>query len=299
MTLKGFDISNWQKGLDPSNLPCDIIVCKATEGISYSDSCFTDFMAKARNGGKKLGMYHYMSAGDITAQVQNFRANTMSFEGIAVPILDAELAEITNRQVWQFVSLYHANTGVWPLVYCSASRISQYVNSETASVCGLWIAAYGANARTTTFPDWSAAAQRFTFPAGCTIAGWQFTSRFVNDSRNLDASVWNLDAAGWDSYAAGHPTGGIDNGALQLEIEAWRRARDVINGAYGNGERRRLRLGDWYNAVQERVNKLLQAPDTVLANEVIAGHLGNGDVRKRILGSRYSTVQAIVNQKVG
>ena len=35
MALNGIDISNWQKGIDLSKVPCDFVICKATEGTGY------------------------------------------------------------------------------------------------------------------------------------------------------------------------------------------------------------------------------------------------------------------------
>ena len=89
-------------------------------------------------------------------------------------------------------------------------------------------------------------------------------------------------------------------------------ARDVINGAYGNGQDRMNRLkaaGYDPNAVQARVNQMLGAGGTTatkpavniddLARRTIAGEFGNGAERQRRLGSNYAAVQARVNQMLG
>lgn len=88
----------------------------------------------------------------------------------------------------------------------------------------------------------------------------------------------------------------------------------VIRGEYGNGDERRSRLGDKYDAVQRRVNEKLSgkqpakpAPKPTpkpaanidaLADAVIRGEYGNGEERKRRLGSNYAAVQARVNEKL-
>lgn len=89
-------------------------------------------------------------------------------------------------------------------------------------------------------------------------------------------------------------------------------AREVINGAWGNGEERHARLtsaGYNYDMVQTRVNQLLgtapvkkpaapPAPNIdALADAVIRGDYGNGDERRR-LGGLYDHVQARVNTKL-
>lgn len=89
-------------------------------------------------------------------------------------------------------------------------------------------------------------------------------------------------------------------------------AHDVIDGKYGSGEERKVRLGAVYAEVQARVNEILGAPAVSkpapqpappsidqLAHEVIDGKHGSGDARRRALGSRYDEVQKRVNELLG
>ena len=40
MALNGIDISDFQRGLDLTKVPCDFVICKATEGTSIvHDTC--------------------------------------------------------------------------------------------------------------------------------------------------------------------------------------------------------------------------------------------------------------------
>lgn len=80
-------------------------------------------------------------------------------------------------------------------------------------------------------------------------------------------------------------------------------AKEVLNGAWGNGEDRKKKLiaeGYDYNAVQSEVNKLCNKKSVdAVAREVIAGKWDNGDARKKKLqaaGYDYSEVQKRVNQ---
>ena len=82
-------------------------------------------------------------------------------------------------------------------------------------------------------------------------------------------------------------------------------ANDVINGVFGNGDARKAALGDKYDAVQARVNEILDGGGASsnggvdvddLARRVIAGEFGNGDARKKKLGANYAAVQARVNE---
>ena len=77
-------------------------------------------------------------------------------------------------------------------------------------------------------------------------------------------------------------------------------ATNTVNGAYGNGEERKKKLGKLYNSVQIVINerfKAISASEShrLLAKEVLKGNLGNGDERKKNLGSYYNTVQGLIN----
>ena len=86
-------------------------------------------------------------------------------------------------------------------------------------------------------------------------------------------------------------------------------AKDVINGLYGNGASRKIKLeseGYNYKEVQAEVNRLLTKPTlksiNEIAKEVINGKYGNGAERKKKLeaaGYNYSDVQKEVNKILG
>lgn len=83
-------------------------------------------------------------------------------------------------------------------------------------------------------------------------------------------------------------------------------ANEVIQGAYGTGDARRLALGTQFDAVQAEVNRILTgAPDTKpqpsiswLADQVLAGAFGTGDQRRTALGGNYQAVQDEVNRRL-
>ena len=77
-------------------------------------------------------------------------------------------------------------------------------------------------------------------------------------------------------------------------------ATNTVNGAYGNGEERKKKLGKLYDSVQIVINeryKAISAGEShrLLAKEVLKGNLGNGDERKKNLGSYYNTVQGLID----
>ena len=85
-------------------------------------------------------------------------------------------------------------------------------------------------------------------------------------------------------------------------------AREVINGRWDNGEKRRQLLtgaGYDYNIVQAKVNEILGHRASVqsaagydlldLVRKTINGRFGNGAARRAALGARYDEVQRQVN----
>lgn len=102
------------------------------------------------------------------------------------------------------------------------------------------------------------------------------------------------------------PSGSDSSGKKSLDEIA----REVLSGAWGNGDDRKNRLtaaGYDYNAVQSRVNQLASGSSSgttkksvsEVAKEVLAGAWGNGDDRKKKLiaaGYDYSAVQSEVNR---
>ena len=97
-----------------------------------------------------------------------------------------------------------------------------------------------------------------------------------------------------------------ENASVQNTKDITAVAKEVINGRYGNGAARKIKLeaeGYNYKQVQNEVNRLLKNPNlksiNEIAKEVINGNYGNGAERKKKLeaaGYNYSEVQAEVNR---
>ena len=117
----------------------------------------------------------------------------------------------------------------------------------------------------------------------------------------LHARICGGNASGGGSYSGGSVEG--DTADL---------ARRVINGEFGNGEARKVALGDRYSEVQAEVNRILSGGGETpsggssqpvdiddLARRVINGEFGNGDDRRNALGTNYDAVQARVNEMLG
>lgn len=81
-----------------------------------------------------------------------------------------------------------------------------------------------------------------------------------------------------------------------VDREAYLRAAAnyVLDGYAGSGEARKVFFGNDYDAVQGKVNWVMEA-----AQDTIAGRYGSGEIRKKALGKDYYVVQKQVNRILG
>lgn len=301
-TMKGIDISNWQKGLDLSAISgnIDFVIIKATEGTNYVDKSCDGFFQKALQLGKKVGFYHFARNNDAAAEAQYFYANTKGYVHLGIPVLDWEVDQSVSW-VNKFVEKYHELTGVWPWIYANPWRFRQGTVNKN---CGRWVAGYPKNGITdinygvnNDLPS--------SYNVG-SVCAWQFTSsgRLHGYSGNLDMDVYYGDAASWDKYA--NPNGNtVDTTPQQpsdtIDVAPSGSTLDLVYHIVVNniaGKARKSYCGARYEEVQGFINHIYQASDKTLASEIKAGKYGNNPVRKTVLtacGNRYKNAQAIVN----
>lgn len=270
MTLNGIDISNWQRGIDLSKVPCDFVIAKATEGIGYVDKSCDGFIQQAKRLGKKLGFYHFARPrNDAVREAQYFYNNTKNYFGEAIPILDWE-AENKSDVAWakRWLDEVHRLSGVKPVIYMSESVVNSYDWSSVANAdYGLWVAKYRDNN-----PDYNYnmanAGSRPRVKWWKFYCMWQWTSsgRLNGYGGNLDCNVFYGDVSTWDKYAGKSGTTQPVKPTQPVKKSNEEIANEVINGAWGNGEDRKNRLtqaGYNYTVIQAIVNKLMGAKKAV------------------------------------
>lgn len=290
--LKGIDISNWQAGLNLYDIDVDFAIMKATEGIWFVDKYCDEWVQQAKSKGIKWGFYHFANDNNPTSEADFFIDNCLNYFNHGIPILDIEDNSISNWGAYadEFCSRVHERTGIWPMVYCSAGFLYEFIGYECFKNCGLWCAGYPYPATDWTSEDFPYSTQPWEF-----VAIWQFTSnlRLNGYDGDLDGNIAYMDYSAWDKYA------NCDNSSFEpkpskksVEDVAF----EVILGEWGNGKERREMLskaGYNYDEIQDYVNELYQ-----VANDVIKGKYGNGEERKIALanaGYNYNIVQHIVN----
>lgn len=284
--MRGIDISNWQSGIVPSDMNIDFCICKATEGTGYTDPYCDGFIQNCIDNNILFGFYHFARENNPEDEATYFYNECKGYFNKGIPVLDYETSNYNNRE-WceRFIKKVHELSGVWCVIYLSASRCGEYENSWIPNECGLWVAGYPYEA--TTWINDSMPYNTYPFSV---VAMWQFTSslRINGYNGNLDGNIAYMDREAWMKYA--NATESICDGKT---IDDY--ALETLLGEYGINEDRKRLLGSKYDEVQNRINQLYK-----IADEVLDGKWGNGWNRKNALegaGYPYEIVQRIVNEK--
>ena len=180
-------------------------------------------------------------------------------------------------------------SGVWALIYLSASRCKEYKNSWIPNKCGLWVAGYPKLSI-----KWINDKMPYNISPFKNAVIWQFTNSLLLNgySSYLDGNLAYIDREQWAKYANSKEVYKkiVSKSTDDLVLE-------TILGEYGTGETRKKMLGNDYNRVQKRLNELYK-----IADEVIKGKWSNGEKRKTRLnnsGYPYDIIQKIINIKLG
>ena len=261
--MNGYDISNWQCGIDVASTQADFVIVGTTWGtgginnVCLANGVNTDadrMIAAAYNSGKKVGVYHYARGGNPEAEARFFVNQNRARVGKAMLILDWESQDNAawgNTQ-WprRWATEVKRLTGVNPVIYTMDSAYWQVSGMPQSHNTGLWIAQYASNA-----------------PTGYQSVPWrlgtrgeamrQYTSNGVvgGYAGRLDLDLFRGDRAAWDAYA--NPAGKARPQATTMTTDLNALASAVIRGEYGNGRERRARLGGNYDRVMAIVNARL------------------------------------------
>ena len=265
MVMNGIDISNWQAGINLSNIAFDFLIARATEGIGCVDKYCDGYIQQAIKLGKPFGFYHFARpTNDPIREADFFYSNCRGYFGKGIPILDWESGN-TSKVTWakKWLDRVYQLSGVKPVIYMSESVVNSYDWSSVANAdYGLWVAKYRDNN-----PDYnynmSNAGSRPRVKWWKFYCMWQWTStgRLSGYNGNLDCNVFYGDQSTWDAYA-GKSTSTVKPQPKPSRKTTDQLADEVIAGQWGNGSDRKNRLtaaGYNYDAVQKVVNQKMAA----------------------------------------
>ncbi|TWT47242.1 Lysozyme M1 precursor [Botrimarina hoheduenensis] len=254
--LLGVDVSTHQGTVNwnsMKNAGVGFAFTKATEGVDFIDTRFTQNMAGARAAGIPIGPYHFArpdsSVGTLSDPIKQDAVNEANDfvdaiqpfyntnpEAYLRPVLDVEKLPLTaeintvseQRQYlsdWinDFADVLMNRLGVHPIIYLNSNYAINYVNSSVAQY-DLWIARWTYNTS--------------NLPAGANQLGvwsdwdfWQWSdSESIGGEAPVDANLFRgttQDLAAY-LYAAEPPLTGDYNGDGVVDLADYTKWRDTL-----------------------------------------------------------------------
>jgi len=290
--MYGIDISEHQHSyfdLTPYADGKHFVIIRAGFGTGREDLCFRTFADKCEKLGIPYGVYWYSYAvspegGKTEAEyMKKIIAGRKISCGVWIDMEDADK--------------YKADRGALTPTVCTGVCKNF---CDTMAAAGYHAGIYASR-------SWFGWLIKDTYGYDKWVAAWGNNDGKVHYNLAGECSIYQYCGAPLDSDLMYVPLSwfGGENPEPEQKKTVEELAREVINGAWGNGEQRKRALeaaGYDYFAVQAEVNKILggySAPVsdiTQLARDVIAGKYGNGLTRRLKLGSKYDAVQAEVNR---
>lgn len=204
--MNGIDVSNWQRGIDVTQMhDVEFVIAKATEGTSYVNPDCDRVYQDAKNSGKKTGVYHFARKGDAIAQAKYFVDHISGYIGHSVLVLDYESSAVDQGVGWakDWLDAVYNMTGVKPVIYMSNSVIHRYDWRSVSEHYSLWNAGYYSGYNTIYgFVDNPPLRGSLGAFYDNTVM-YQYTSsgRLRGWSENLDLDIFYGDSADWDKLA--------------------------------------------------------------------------------------------------
>ena len=243
--MNGIDISGHQKGIDLAIVPCDFVIIKATQGVSFISSDFQRQITQALSVGKLTGVYHYANGAGVEGEVTHFVSTIAPYLDKVILCLDWEGDQNSKFADYRYceamLESIKAKTGRIPFLYMSKSVCRQY-KWEKARNYPLWAAQYKKQAPTTyTDKPWT---DSKGFGAWNNPVIYQYSSvgRLNGYKNNLDLDICYLTPDEWISYTKGtqdllqpvRPT--LRRGDKNEYVRAWQEYLNANGYCCGNAD---------------------------------------------------------------
>ena len=243
--MNGIDISGHQKGIDLAIVPCDFVIIKATQGVSFISPDFQRQITQALSVGKLTGVYHYANGAGVEGEVTHFVSTIAPYLDKVILCLDWEGDQNSKFADYRYceamLEAIKAKTGRIPFLYMSKSVCRQY-KWEKAKNYPLWAAQYKKQAPTTyTDKPWT---DSKGFGAWSNPVIYQYSSvgRLNGYKNNLDLDICYLTPDEWISYTKGtqdllppvRPT--LRRGDKNEYVRAWQEYLNANGYCCGNAD---------------------------------------------------------------
>lgn len=211
--VTGIDISAYQGNeIDTLTTASGLgfIICKATEGITYTDPDFAHNWSAISAKGFVRGAYHfYHSNDDPTAQAANFLKVIGNLNPADLPpIIDVEETSINNTTsgnlptvsevqttLLAFLNIIESKTGRRPMIYTDTNIGNAYLGNPVFSKYPLYLAYYNTNPPAQLPGAWKGG--KWTI--------WQKTDSQAVGAYKNDYDVFNGDINGLKAFIKGKP----------------------------------------------------------------------------------------------
>ena len=202
--MNGIDIARYQKGINLAIVPCDFVIVKATQGISYVSQTFKDQIEQADSLGKLIAAYHYAGGGGAVPEAKHFINTVRDYIGRAILVLDWEGDQNPNFKdpdyAMEFLATVKRETGITPFIYMSKSVCRQYSWNPAYP---LWCAQYKNQNPTGYQEDPWTDTKGFGAWKNCAILQYSSKGRLPNYHANLDLDKAYISKDDWLMYARG------------------------------------------------------------------------------------------------
>ena len=200
--MYGIDVSNWQAGLNLKDLHAvQFCIFKATEGLNFVDPSFNDFSNQCQTLQIPFGFYHFASTNEPEAEAEFFKDCVADLIGYGLPVLDYEISNRNNVEwVERFCYWFNYLTGMYPIIYMSASMCAQFKGSWVADTCKLWVAGYPVD-----YDYWTNDQMPYNVSPWNSCIIWQCTSNLhtTGYSGRLDGDISYIDKDEWQELCEG------------------------------------------------------------------------------------------------
>ena len=159
----GLDISHHQKTTITwdsiaNKHPVKFVICRATRGAYYVDSCFLRNFAEAKSRGYKVGGYLYLESNEpVDSQAMNYlRMSSILIKGDFRPIIDIEegdstakngdpmLTDSLKKEIKWLLDTVTSKHAMTPILYMNLNFYKNNFKKDSGfNKYPLWLAAYG------------------------------------------------------------------------------------------------------------------------------------------------------------
>lgn len=191
--IYGIDISHYQGKLVNELTQAEklnFIICKATQGVTFTDPDFLFNWRNIKRQGYIRGAYHFYMAGDTPEDQAAHFINTVKLQSRDIaPVVDIEEASLAEaysptsmtNDILKFLSILESHYNRTPIIYTNYLFAQQYLSDSVFGNYPLWIADYVSKDQPQIPSAWKE--KGYTF--------WQRSESYKIDSEESDFDFFN------------------------------------------------------------------------------------------------------------